>query len=77
MLFQDILRGLLPEKISVADAMIWCVDHATCAKEITQCLFESLTIDETPLHKKASNQYDNHKPLVCFREAEVKTNTAK
>lgn len=49
---EDILRGLLPEKSSVADAMVWCVEHATCAKEISQCLHESLTIDETPLHKK-------------------------
>lgn len=38
--------------MSIADAMVWCADHASCAKEITQCLYESLTIDETPLHKK-------------------------
>ncbi|EFO26496.1 hypothetical protein LOAG_01982 [Loa loa] len=54
---EDILRGLLPEKSSVADAMVWCVEHATCAKEICQCLHESLTIDETPLHKKIARLY--------------------
>ncbi|VDN89193.1 unnamed protein product [Brugia pahangi] len=54
---KDILRGLLPEKSSVADAMVWCVEHATCAKEISQCLHESLTIDETPLHKKIARLY--------------------
>uniref|UniRef100_A0A158Q7U9 U2 snRNP-associated SURP motif-containing protein n=1 Tax=Elaeophora elaphi TaxID=1147741 RepID=A0A158Q7U9_9BILA len=54
---EDILRGLLPEKSSIADAMVWCVEHATCAKEISQCLHESLTIDETPLHKKIARLY--------------------
>ncbi|VDM98121.1 unnamed protein product, partial [Thelazia callipaeda] len=53
----DILRGLLPEKFSIADAMVWCVEHATCAKEISQCLLESLTIDETPLYKKIARLY--------------------
>lgn len=50
--FQDILRGLVPEKTSIADAMVWCAEHASCAKEISQCLLESLGLSETPLHKK-------------------------
>lgn len=52
-LIQDILRSLVPEKNCIGDAMVWCVEHASCAKEISQCLYESLTLDETPLHKKA------------------------
>jgi hypothetical protein len=32
--------------------MIWCLDHAECSKEIALCIFESLCIKETPLHKK-------------------------
>ena len=49
---EDLLRALTPEKLSIGDAMVWCVDHADCAKEIVECLAESLEIDETPLHKK-------------------------
>uniref|UniRef100_A0A0N5A952 Surp module n=1 Tax=Syphacia muris TaxID=451379 RepID=A0A0N5A952_9BILA len=54
---EDILRSLVPEKTCIGDAMIWCVEHASCAKEISQCLYESLTLDETPLHKKIARLY--------------------
>ncbi|KHN87272.1 U2 snRNP-associated SURP motif-containing protein [Toxocara canis] len=54
---EDILRELVPEKTSVADAMVWCADHASCAKEISQCLLESLALSETPLHKKIARLY--------------------
>ncbi|VDK29635.1 unnamed protein product [Anisakis simplex] len=37
--------------------MVWCAEHASCAKEISQCLLESLAIDETPLHKKIARLY--------------------
>ncbi|GMR32733.1 hypothetical protein PMAYCL1PPCAC_02928 [Pristionchus mayeri] len=55
--FEDMLRGLVPEKDSVGNAMVWCLDHATWSKEISECLYESLTIDETPLHKKIARLY--------------------
>ncbi|KAF8383070.1 hypothetical protein PRIPAC_72212 [Pristionchus pacificus] len=55
--FEDMLRGLVPEKDSVGNAMVWCLDHATWSKEIAECLYESLTIDETPLHKKIARLY--------------------
>lgn len=32
--------------------MLWCAEHASCAQEVVETLYESLTIDETPLHKK-------------------------
>lgn len=49
---EDTLRNLLPDKNSIGDAMVWCVEHAECAKEIVQCIYESLCIKMTPLHKK-------------------------
>ncbi|VDM54131.1 unnamed protein product, partial [Angiostrongylus costaricensis] len=49
---EQLLRELTPESDSIGDAMVWCADHATCAREICDCIYESLTIDETPLHKK-------------------------
>lgn len=54
---EDILRHLTPEKKSIANAMVWCVDHASAAKEIVECIAESLSIDETPLHKKIARLY--------------------
>ncbi|GMT04008.1 hypothetical protein PENTCL1PPCAC_26182 [Pristionchus entomophagus] len=55
--FEDMLRGLVPEKDIVGNAMVWCLEHATWSKEIAECLYESLTIDETPLHKKVARLY--------------------
>ncbi|PIO76694.1 hypothetical protein TELCIR_01210 [Teladorsagia circumcincta] len=54
---EQILRELTPECDSIGDAMVWCADHATCAREICECIYESLTIDETPLHKKIARLY--------------------
>ncbi|KAI6192110.1 hypothetical protein M3Y97_00301000 [Aphelenchoides bicaudatus] len=54
---EDMLRDLKPDKTSIGDAMIWCLDHADCAKEISECLYESLDIPETPLHKKIARFY--------------------
>uniref|UniRef100_A0A1I7XV35 CID domain-containing protein n=1 Tax=Heterorhabditis bacteriophora TaxID=37862 RepID=A0A1I7XV35_HETBA len=55
--FEQLLRDLIPEKDKIGDAMLWCAEHATCAKEICECIYESLTIDETPLHKKIARVY--------------------
>ncbi|XGW15649.1 hypothetical protein V3C99_001247 [Haemonchus contortus] len=54
---EQILRELTPECDSIGEAMVWCADHATCAREICECIYESLTIDETPLHKKIARLY--------------------
>uniref|UniRef100_A0A0K0DII3 RRM domain-containing protein n=1 Tax=Angiostrongylus cantonensis TaxID=6313 RepID=A0A0K0DII3_ANGCA len=54
---EQLLRELTPESDSIGDAMVWCADHATCAREICDCIYESLTIDETPLHKKIARLY--------------------
>ncbi|KJH46283.1 hypothetical protein DICVIV_07671 [Dictyocaulus viviparus] len=54
---EQLLRELTPESDSIGDAMVWCADHATCAREICECIYESLTIDETPLHKKIARLY--------------------
>uniref|UniRef100_A0A914WHT5 U2 snRNP-associated SURP motif-containing protein n=1 Tax=Plectus sambesii TaxID=2011161 RepID=A0A914WHT5_9BILA len=54
---EDILRGLIPERKMIEEAMMWCVEHASCALEVAECAHESLTIDETPLHKKIARLY--------------------
>ncbi|KAI1696853.1 surp module domain-containing protein [Ditylenchus destructor] len=54
---EDILRNMEPTKTSIGDAMVWCVEHAECAKEIVHCIYESLCIRETPLNKKIARMY--------------------
>jgi hypothetical protein len=46
------LEKLTPEKISIGDAMVWCLDHADRAKEIIQFLVDSLASTNSLLHKK-------------------------
>jgi hypothetical protein len=46
------IEDLKPEKIAIGDAMVWCLDHADCAKEIVQFITEALDQKEVPLHKK-------------------------
>lgn len=51
---EAMISGLTPEKQSIGAAMVWCIENASYAAEICQCIYESLTIDETPLFKKIS-----------------------
>ncbi len=60
---EDLIRALTPERAQIADAMLWCVEHAASAKEIADCLYESLTLDETPLHKKVKIQPNSYKGI--------------
>ena len=55
--FEDILRELTPEKQKIQDAMIYCIEHAEAAEEIVDCIVESLSLLETPLHKKIARLY--------------------
>ena len=54
---EEMLRNLTPEKRSISEAMMFCIDHADGAIEVTECISESLTILETPLHKKIARFY--------------------
>jgi len=54
---EDILRNLTPDRNKINDAMIYCIDHADAAEEIVDCITESLSILETPLHKKIARLY--------------------
>ncbi|CAF3945557.1 unnamed protein product [Rotaria magnacalcarata] len=55
--FEDLLRNLTPERMKIGDAMIWAIDHAEAADEIIDCITESLSILQTPSHKKISRLY--------------------
>ncbi|PWA18181.1 hypothetical protein CCH79_00004130 [Gambusia affinis] len=50
---EEMLRGLSPRRGDVAEAMLFCLNHAEAAEEIVECITESLSILKTPLPKKA------------------------
>lgn len=53
--FEDLLRNLTPERTKIGDVMFWAIDHAEAADEIIDCITESLSILQTPAHKKVNN----------------------
>ena len=54
---EDLLRNLTPERQKIADAMVYAVSHANSAEEVADCITESLTIVETPIHRKIARLY--------------------
>jgi U2-associated protein SR140 len=54
---EDMLRQLRVERSSIQAAMVFALDHASCASEISDCLVASLTLAETPLHLKIARLY--------------------
>ncbi|XP_050714698.1 U2 snRNP-associated SURP motif-containing protein-like isoform X3 [Eriocheir sinensis] len=54
---ESMIRGLVPERDKVGEAMVWCIEHADAAEEICQCLTEALTNNETALPKKIARLY--------------------
>lgn len=54
---EDILRNLEPRQTAVADAMVFCLEHAESGEEIVECIAESLSIQSTPLPKKIARLY--------------------
>ncbi|XP_012278514.1 U2 snRNP-associated SURP motif-containing protein isoform X2 [Orussus abietinus] len=54
---EDLLRNISPERIKVAEAMVFCIEHAEAAEEICDCITESLSILQTPVNKKVARLY--------------------
>ncbi|CAK9832892.1 U2 snRNP-associated SURP motif-containing protein [Anthophora retusa] len=54
---EDLLRSISPERIKVAEAMVFCIEHAEAAEEICDCISESLSILQTPVNKKIARLY--------------------
>ncbi|KAK6638254.1 hypothetical protein RUM44_008683 [Polyplax serrata] len=54
---EDLLRNIGPERIKVAEAMVFCIEHSEAAEEICDCIAESLGILHTPIHKKIARLY--------------------
>uniref|UniRef100_A0AAY4DDL4 U2 snRNP-associated SURP motif-containing protein n=1 Tax=Denticeps clupeoides TaxID=299321 RepID=A0AAY4DDL4_9TELE len=54
---EEMLRGMTPRKADIAEAMLFCLNHAEAAEEIVECITESLSILKTPLPKKIARLY--------------------
>ncbi|XP_015245781.1 PREDICTED: U2 snRNP-associated SURP motif-containing protein [Cyprinodon variegatus] len=54
---EEMLRGLSPRRGDIAEAMLFCLNHAEAAEEIVECIAESLSILKTPLPKKIARLY--------------------
>lgn len=54
---EDIIRKLTPERQKIADAMIFCIEHADAADEICECISEAITNQTTLPHKKIARLY--------------------
>jgi hypothetical protein len=63
---EDLLRSLTPERSKIGDAMLWAIDHADAADEIIDCITESLSILQTPTHKKVRMICDIAVDYMCF-----------
>jgi hypothetical protein len=53
---EDLLRNMTPERLKVAEAMVFCIEHSEAADEICDCIAESLSILQTPIPKKVMSQ---------------------
>ncbi|XP_065220157.1 U2 snRNP-associated SURP motif-containing protein isoform X2 [Planococcus citri] len=54
---EDLLRNITPERLKVAEGMVFCIEHADAAEEICECILESLSSLSTALYKKVGRLY--------------------
>ena len=56
-LFEDLLRSLTVERGSIRTAMLFALDHAAAAAEISDTLVQALTLRETPVAVKVARLF--------------------
>lgn len=54
---EQLIRHMTPERLKVADAMVFCIEHAEAADEICDCILESISNPSTLLYKKVARLY--------------------
>lgn len=52
-----LIRHLTLERSKIADAMIFCIEHADAADEICECIAESVSNPDTIVSKKVARLY--------------------
>jgi len=55
--FEDMLRHLSVERQKIKVAMAFALDHADCASEVVQVMYEALTLPETPIPSKLARLF--------------------
>ena len=74
----DLIVILLISRNTIAEAMVWCIEHADCGEEIVECLQESLAILEVReglrslKHKNLRYTPQSTHPSACFRPQQLK-----
>lgn len=64
------LRKLTPEKTKIADAMMFCIEHAEASDEIIDFIVESLNSVKTSIPRKvAVSQSHNLTLEIFFRDS--------
>lgn len=53
---EDLIRNMTPERLKVAESMVFCIEHSEAADEICDCIVESLSNPSTALPKKVSKK---------------------
>lgn len=51
---EDLIRNMTPERLKVAEVMVFCMEHSEAADEICDCIMESLANPSTALPKKVN-----------------------
>ncbi|XP_077293313.1 U2 snRNP-associated SURP motif-containing protein [Arctopsyche grandis] len=54
---EDLIRHLTPERSKIGEAMVFCMEHAEAAEEISDCIAEALGIVSTAIPKKIARLY--------------------
>ncbi|KAJ1530303.1 hypothetical protein ONE63_005222 [Megalurothrips usitatus] len=54
---EDLLRNISPERMKVAEAMVFCIEHSEAAEEICDCIQEALSNSTTLMTKKIARFY--------------------
>ncbi|RZF47241.1 hypothetical protein LSTR_LSTR004950 [Laodelphax striatellus] len=54
---EDLIRNITPERLKVAEVMVFCIEHSDAAEEICDCILESLSNPSTAISKKIARLY--------------------
>ncbi|XP_018332349.1 U2 snRNP-associated SURP motif-containing protein [Agrilus planipennis] len=54
---EHLIRHLTPETKKIGEVMVFCIDHAEAAEEVSECIKESLSNESTIITKKIARLY--------------------
>lgn len=54
---EDLIRNLTPEAKKIGEAMVFCIEHSEAAEEVSDCITEALSGENTAIVKKTARLY--------------------